>query len=250
MDAPNLHGRAFKRVLRSPLVSIPGVVGAGLFLLAVIGGAPVGTLGLVGLAGMGAAAVVAAFRWWTARDKYLEKARHDLLRDQQRTEMARLNHLRRQVRADADVRTNRAIGKLRDLYRRLVQVRAEGRPSDAPTVAELQQSAERLYRSCLAALERSLAQWDAAQQMTTEESRGQMLASREALLAELDESIGHLGRTLDHLQAMPLKHDPRGEDLARVREELDMGLAVARRVEQRMDELDRDLGPRRAELPG
>ena len=111
------------------------------------------------------------------------------------------------------------------------------------TAAELQASAEELFGTCMAALERSLEKWDAAREVSSEEVRNQLLGSRERLLDELGAGITHLEKTLDHLLSTSMAAGEAVEELARARTELEQGLEVARQVERRMGELERELRP-------
>ena len=114
---------------------------------------------------------------------------------------------------------------------------------------EVKEKTGQLYRSCLASLERSLVLRDAALEMMTESARRNLFKSREALIGEVGTTIRHLAATLDFLQTAKLEKD---DDLHRARmwEELDFGLEVARRVEDRMNDLEQSLQDNLPEQPG
>jgi predicted nuclease with TOPRIM domain len=116
-----------------------------------------------------------------------------------------------------------------------------GPRADDEPLSDVAADVVELYRACLVSLERSVDLHEAARDMETDPARDELLAQREELLEEIRRSEAHLGATLDRLQAAQLSREDPGDDLARMREELDAGLAVARRVQRRMDELDRAL---------
>ena len=106
---------------------------------------------------------------------------------------------------------------------------------------ELRENAEQLYQSCVSSLDRTSDLWQAAQEMTTDEGRQRVLESRESLIAEVGLGIHHLGATLDYLQASRLEKSPQRAQLTQIRRELETGLEIARRVEGRIDSLERSL---------
>jgi hypothetical protein len=85
--------------------------------------------------------------------------------------------------------------------------------------------------------------------VATESARRKLGQSREQLITEVQESVGHLELTLDHMQTAQLK-DETGlrADALRLRTELDEGLEVARQVEIRMQDLEFDLGGQESSL--
>ena len=58
------------------------------------------------------------------------------------------------------------------------------------------------------------------------------------LLDQIDESLRFLGQSMDQIQAFELEVEQPAGNLDQLRQELDQGLEVARRVEQRMQEMD------------
>jgi hypothetical protein len=77
--------------------------------------------------------------------------------------------------------------------------------------------------------------------MLTSDGRQRVLESREELLGELDQGLEQLGRTFDELYASSIERDRSGEELARIRQELDTGLEVAQRIEARMSQFEETL---------
>jgi hypothetical protein len=162
-------------------------------------------------------------------------------KDLERNERTYLTRLRRKLRTDRDRRTGESIERLARLRKRIMQSGVTESGEDSPVLAELAGKADELYRSCLASLEKSLELWEAARQMATSEARDELIRSREALVGEVVQSIDHLAATVDHLQSSGLQRVQQDVDIAKVREELDTGLKVARRVSERVNELERGL---------
>ena len=79
--------------------------------------------------------------------------------------------------------------------------------------------------------------------MATDRAKHEMLDSRDDLLEQVETSIGHLESTLDNLQTVQIQRtdEELSDRNARLRQELDQGLEVARAVEKRMEDLERQL---------
>ena len=246
MDS-RLRKRMVKNLLTSPAVAIPLWLGLLVFLISAAAGAPLGLWGLAGLGGMALGAAAAGFRWTAGSEKLKQQAQEDLDREAGKAERARLRRLFRSLRRDEDPRTGRYAKDLERFHERLGQVELAERDVRAGILPEVRRQAGALYQSCVASLQRTLDLWQTAQTMATPDARQQLLDTREQLLDEIGQSIEHLGLTLDRLQVTGARVDADEEQkLAEMREELRMGLEVARRVEGRMQQLEQDLqGERR-----
>jgi hypothetical protein len=171
----------------------------------------------------------------------IEEAVGDL-RDQLEHEQLRaLDELERRLRTENDPRPRQSLAQLRLLCERLHSPETWATTFDADLLPEIRERAEQLYRSCLTSLERTCALWGAAQKMLTPAGRQRVLDSREELIVELERGLEQLGRTLDQLYASAIERDRTGEDLARIRQELDTGLEVAERIEARMTQFEETL---------
>ncbi len=216
------------------------VFGAGLLLLAWLAGSATGVLGILGLSGVVLGVGIGARRLLLRRDELVREAREDLKKESARSHRAHLRQLHRRLRRDRDPRTGQYLAELRRLYDRLQRAGLMGSRAASPVLPEVRTKAEELYRSCVTSMERAVQLWETSQEMATDQAKQQALTSREMLLEEVGKSVRHLGATVDHLQTAGLGRGDEGESLARMREELDQGLEIARRVEQRMAELTRD----------
>jgi hypothetical protein len=85
--------------------------------------------------------------------------------------------------------------------------------------------------------------------MSTPEAREPVLAQREKMIADVTESIRQLGKVLAGIEALKAGESVHS-DLARIRGELDQRLAVAKKVEERMRSLEKQIEPSGAEPEG
>lgn len=241
IDTSRLHGRMAYRLLTAPLVSFPLWVGVGLLLIGFLSGNPTGYLGFLGAASVAFALGTAAFRWLFRRDRLAAASYEELKTEAERNHTLYLHYLWRRLRVDRDPRTKQYLDEIRRLYQRMERAGVLGSRVDTRLMPEVREKTEQLYRSCLAALERTHDYWRATRDMGTEEGRREAAAARDALLDEVGQSINRLNATLDHLQTAALRREDPAEQLASIREELDEGLEVAKRVDERMKELDQSL---------
>jgi hypothetical protein len=239
MDPQEFRKRFVVRLLTSPWVSVPSALGSmSLAVGYLLGDMFFEFLGLTGvLLGVG----MGFTRWMLDADTVARRVYQDLKSETEQTHQDYLNRLERRLLADEDPRTEDILAELRSLYQRMRSPDVAESNLDVELLGDIREKSQTLYRSCLASLERTAAQWELAQQMATKESRRLVLQAREDLLKEIKRSVEHLGATLDHLQLAALKEGPAGDDLSRTREELERGLEVARRVEQRMAEFNQRL---------
>jgi hypothetical protein len=240
MERSALRKKVILDLLTSPWALAPGVGGLSLLILAgAAGGGPLLVLGGIGgvLAGVGALLT----RWiWNSED-ITRKAFDQLQAEAARQEEAALDDLQRRLEQDDDPRTDETLARLRALYARARQNTAWAGKMDQRSALEIAAKVEALFRGCVHSLERSLEFWEVARRMSTAQARKSVLEGRERLLDEINKSTEQLARTLDEVQALAVQKR-REQDLARVRQELDESLAVARRVEERMLALDAELG--------
>jgi hypothetical protein len=150
--------------------------------------------------------------------------------------------LQEKLSRDEDERTDVSLTKLRRLHKRLHRDGLLNASVDAIFYLEIRDKVEQLYLSCLTTLERTFEFWRTAAEMATTEARQEVLRQREQLISEVDSSVGHLEATVDQLQAKQLQNGSGERELQQVRQELDMGLQVARQVEARLTEFEEGLG--------
>jgi len=106
--------------------------------------------------------------------------------------------------------------------------------------ADIQQKVKDIYSGSFQSLGRAVELARAQQQMTTPDVRARVHMAREKLVADVGESLRLLERTVDELQASKLDPDAATRSLAQLRGELDQSLELAKRVDQRMRDLESD----------
>ena len=156
----------------------------------------------------------------------------------------RLADLQRRAEAHGDRAVAAAAFRLRDLAGRLARAGDwTGSASAAESASRTADKAAELFESCVASAGRALQLLEASREMATDEGRRRVAVARDGLLGEVDAGIDKVGLALDRLQAAALTRNDPAADLARARDELAAGLAVAQRVEARMAGLAADLDP-------
>lgn len=240
METAALRWRVLRKAAWSPMVLVPVLFGAWALATGVLMGSPAGFFGFLGVTGVALGLGLAAARFVLGGERYAQ----DALREAQEARYAagetKLNQVERRLEKTRDTRTFQDIRMLRALRRRLLGAVETGAFAVPPEVVSM---SEQMYRSCVESLEHSAVLWETARKMATQAARDELMAKREALLQEVSRSVYQLAQTVDALQAAPLQRDT-GQELGRIRQELDTNLQVARRVEARMQALERELGGR------
>jgi len=248
MDRSQLRKRVLKDLIGSPWVLLP--VAGGLTALlagwAIDGGGPL--FAFAGIMGLLAGAGMFATRWLFQGDKLIRRAFGRIEADAAALREQKLDDLQQQLETDDDPRTGQALSTLRQLQEQLRQLLKEAAGRSAIPPVEIVSMIERLVGSCITSLERSLRLWEAAQRMMTPEAARDTLDRREQVLAEVDQSIAQMAKTLDGMRQMSIDA-PDVKRLAAIRRELDQSLEVARRVEQRMQSLESEFSNDRANVP-
>lgn len=240
MDTPSLRRKVIVRLLSGPSFVVPVVAG----LTIAVGGWAFGADAVLTTfaastafaVGVGALATRAAYRL----EEITRSAYRDAAADAARESEAELDALAARLAADGDPRTEELLGDLRATHVQLCdQVRMNSTLPRAQLV-EVAEKANQLVRSCLESLGRTLTLGEVAESMTTPEARASTLTQRERLIAEIHASVTHLGAILDGLRSLGLRNKD-AQTLATLRGELEESLAVARRVEERMQAIQVEL---------
>ena len=235
MDEPDdprarLRNRVLLDLATSGWTLAPAVAGATLLVAAAAVAAPAtaAVTAFAGLATVLAAGGAAVTRWVYGGERIVERAmRREADAEHARREAA-LDDLDLRLTADGDDRTQHALRRLRNLHGRLWD-----RDAEVPPPAEVVQQAQELFRFAVQALERTLSFQSTAGTLATRDARLAVSQSRERLVAEVEQSVEQLARTLDQLQLLSLEEES-GRRLAAIRDELSASLDVARRVDERL----------------
>lgn len=222
-----------QHVVSLPSVGIPlalGTVTTGTSWMVGQGDGFLGFLGVTGILfgiGLGATKLILGF------DELARSVLRELRSDQKKENNARLKDLQNELRKDQDQRTSQFVKQLRKLFLRMDKAGFFDNTEDSADLLGISDRAKELYESSIASLRRSLLLWETANEMSTQKGREDVLEIRETLLDEVGESLSHLGATLDRLKTSELRRETT-INLAQIRDELEQGLEVARRVEERL----------------
>jgi hypothetical protein len=242
MDRSRLRKKVLLDLVSWPWALFPGVGGLTLMLLAGAANQAAPYVAFAGLASLLAGIGSLATRWIYRAEDVTKKAFEELQAEALKKEERDLDALDRRLRQeDDDPRTERHLAQLRRLYTGFRNDSTWATRMKQGAAVEIAQKVESLFRGCVHSLERSLELWQTAHKMATKDARAKVLEVREHLLEEIEQSIQQLARTIDEVQALAVKAKEQ-QDLAQIRQELNESLAVARRVEERMQALEAELG--------
>lgn len=239
-DSRDLKRRVLLGILSSPLTVLPFLTGmtvmAGVWMINVRPdlGLLAGLAGALGTAGMFVTQLV--FRGEQYAQQVLKETQEEARIAQER----HLDDLERRLTADKDPRTETALKDLRSLVKAFDDPEDLGVSKEAVVLFEIQINAMHMFEQAVRSLEQSLVLWHTANGLATPAAREPILAKREHILREIFQSIHHLGKVLAGLQDIRAAGGST-PDLARIRDELDQNLDVARQVDVRLKDFEREL---------
>ena len=208
----------------------------------------------MGSPGGGAAAVVAGvglatgtYRATAQLGKLREVATQDIARENLRDHEAYWQRLRHKLRSDRDDRTGASLEQLHLAFRRIEAFDQPARARDRHgRWDEVRAQVTVLYRSTLDAMERSWQLWDLAGRLHDRAIRDKMLGARDEVMAEVEQSVQRLHLALDQCEAASATQGAESQEtvtrLSELRDELEVGLEVARNVDRRISEMEVEIG--------
>jgi hypothetical protein len=243
-----MHDRArFRRkvlmdLIAAPSTVIPAALGASSMLISLAADGNAAVWAFAGLSGLLASAGILATRWIYGADRIIQRAYESLNEQDRRAKDRELDELDRRLRTDKDPRPEKCLAELRAMYDGFQRDSAWSGGVGQRSAVEIANKVEKLFQACIISLRRSQDLWETATRMRTNEARDAALAQRERLVEEIRQSVVQLAKTIDGVRSLAVQkeHD---HDLSRIRQELDESLDVARRVEERMQSLEVELGP-------
>jgi hypothetical protein len=215
----DLRSKIAKELLWAPSVVLPVVAGASSWLISWAAGG-INTLNVVGLVG-----VIVGVGWFATRMIFqTDEIAAKVLRQEQekavRAEEAKLDNLQQRLRVDRDFRTKDYLTLLRTCRSEFEEFAT--RPGIAIQSQEIVKQVQQLFWSSVDQLERSLKLYSLSERLVGEQ--------REKVL---DERVQTAAK---HYQ--DLISDEQNTDLSSIRDELDASIRVAKRIEERMKELE------------
>ena len=155
------------------------------------------------------------------------------LNDQKReVQEQALDSLESRLRGDKDPRTQTYLRQLRELYVSFQEDIRSGKVAGAART--VQEQVEKLFQAAVKHLEHSYHLWISSGRMSGD-ARLALLDERERVVQEVQDTVEHLSRTIEQFHSFRVKESE--AELARLREELDETMQVARRAEERLESL-------------
>ncbi len=214
----------------SPWTMLPLVGGLSAWLLSwgVDGNTVLNFIGLAGvLTGLG----IQASRLIFGIEDLTEKA-HGYLTEKQKIERdRRLDQLALELQQDDDPRSEECLRRLRKLHAAL-----ELEPPVGHTAIAFREKVDKLFFAAVRQLERSLELWNQANRLPGRTGRP-LLAERTKAIDEVVLTVNHLARTVEQYHAFQLQDSD--DELAKLRQELDRTIEVARRADEVIDAIDK-----------
>ena len=201
-----------------------------------------------GMAGVLAGVGALATRWIFRSDDIMKEVFQQMQGEELQQQQNKLDDLDRRLQADNDPRTEKCLRLLRKMYSQFKSEKDWTGQLTAQASLDISQQVDTLFQACTASLERSLELWHAASKMLTQQTKNQVLQSREQLLDEVQTSIQQLALTIDNVHALAIQQNDT-RNLAQLREELNQSLEVARKVGERMKNMDSELGISHLDAP-
>lgn len=231
----NVRKKVLLDLFASPwsIIPIAGGLSAWMLSWGVDGSLALNLAGLVGV--MGGVGVLAT-RLIFGLEKITEDAFTYLNAQQQLEQERELDDLTERLSGDDDPNTETYLSDLRTLYKSFVEDVEKGQLSGAvrPVLAQVQ----RLFKAAVKHLEYSHELWARASKLQGP-AKQKLLQERRRVIEEVAETIDHLGTSIQQFHTFRLQDSD--SELSKLREELDATMQVAKRAEERVSGLGRQV---------
>jgi hypothetical protein len=237
MNEGQIRRKVFLRLLGHPVVLAPLVLGVSASTAVVAFNGPAGLCWFATTAGALASAGAYITRLILDEGKTARAVITEMEQGDQQAVQAALDDLdRRLVAADNDARPEIALRDLRALVRAVDDYVLRTDAVHAPVVIDVRARVHQIFDSSVRSLEQTLQLGNTAKILNLPEARKPLLDQREKIIAEIQAGVKQLGGTLAALQQLgPGAQSSR--ELTRLRDALDQSLAIAGRVEERLNTL-------------
>lgn len=215
----------------SPWSVIPIAAGLSAWMLswAIDGSVAMNLGGLIGVVG---GVGVMATRLIFGLEQITEDAFKFLNNQQKQAQEQKLDDLTRRLASDDDPNTQTYLSDLRTLYASFVEDVEKGKvKAGARPVLD---QVHRLFEAAVKHLEYSYELWCRGNELRGP-AREKLLTERRKVIAEVGETIEHLGTTIQQFHAFRIENSD--SELSKLRQELDATMQVAKRAEQRVSGL-------------
>jgi hypothetical protein len=210
-----------------PLVVFPLGIGTVLMLMSLSGVRSLRYLALMGMS-VGVCALFA--RVTIGFNGVAHKVFSKWQRDVQKSQTEKLDDLDSRLQADDDPRNEQALRRLRSIYKVFVECVQDGRVKEYNFL----NTAEKLFHTSIQKLDEGMDVWRQAMEMPGDK-RQPFLDHRNELILEVEQSVDTLAQAVHEVQRMTSKD---GKELASLRGEMDKRLEMARKVEERIANIE------------
>lgn len=242
LDEKTLRKRVFLRLLGSPFTVLPFMLGMSTLIASWALDWRPGVGLFAGIAGSLAATGAFLTRLLLNGEQVARQVVGEVERDEQDARQRALDELDRRLAADDDdPRPETALRDLRALVKAFEESAAAASGFNAGSVVEIRGRVSELFDQCVESIRQTQRLWQTAGRLTSAEARKPILQQREKIIRDVQASIKQLSGTLVALQNLGASGPARGE-LDRLRDDLDQSLAVAKTVEERVNNLVKESG--------
>lgn len=234
MNRKQLYAKVLLNLLAHPLTLFPFVAGATVLMATLLGVfARTAIFTFAGLALLLVSVGALATRLLTSLDSVVRQVMSEMEKEHIAAREAELDQLNRELSRDRDRRDEALLADLRSINHGFQESYKVFEDLRANAKMEIYNKAQELFGMCVTSLKKSLQLLRLDQEVNTPEVKKEIQRRRERILDEVRDSVKQLSRILVGLQQLSSGEEATSE-IAELHRELDQGLAIARRVDERM----------------
>ena len=246
MDRDELRRRLLLRLFGSPITLLPalgGIVAATSPLLFPIDwGIPL----FLGVLGISTAVGSLAFRGTVRREAIAGQILADLEAEAVQQRRKQLNLLKTRLKSDDDTRDENVLEDLLGLVEAVREDDSWRAGINVVAAADILVGIDELFDTSVASLQRCVELRDMAQKLNTPEASAHLMAEREVLLGEIQQSVRALTALVTDLRVLGSGGAKHADRFSSLRKNLDRSLEAARRSGNEVADLTSDSSTRSA----
>jgi len=236
LDKKKLKNKILVRLLTSPFTIIPFIVGITLLMAFVTFSRKMGITLFAGITCLLGSCASFFTQLIMGGERISQRALEDIRKKAQKRKEEALNALDRQLSADGDPRSEGYLRDLRAIFKAFSEKHEALHGANVQMLFDVVSGIDQLFQECVNSLKQTLNILRLANQVGTEKTRRALLAQREQIINDVGKSIDHLSKILQDFQGIGTK-DQVNTRLAQIRSELDQSLEIAKAVDQRLSQL-------------
>jgi hypothetical protein len=233
LDKREYKKRVLLRLLTSPWSLIPGLGGTTLLIAGWALGLKAGAVLFGGVVGVLVGIGTFFTRLLAGNEKLEQQVLQEMREEAEEAREEELDELERALMEDCDPRTEQSLHELRVLATAFQRKESWASDVDSGSSFDIMSGVNQLFASCVKYLKMTLELWRTAQEMESEGVRKPILERREKLVEDVRKSTQHISDILARAQTLGVGEEA-DSALKNLREELDVSLDVAKRVQERI----------------